>query len=173
MKDRKISLRAGEAVPFVITKTTLQNQPTIKRSSHFIGPIAGLKRLVYGLGIKVIDAMEEAFFEKDVEVDEVVLDKKHYAVFVTNGSSGPFLDVQEIPWKPAAGHHYEMVRVQTEDEKIVFEGDQKTEISRTNEETEVTRIQLMRRLGLDSTEPKADLTKSLPTPLNGTSVTQS
>lgn len=162
-ENKKISLKEGEAVPFVITKTTLERPPTIKRTSHYVGTFSGLKRLVWGLGIKVIDTLEEAFFEKDVQVDNGgVLDQKHYAVFVKTNHEGPYLDVEEIPWKPASGHHYEIVRVTQSNPKTPpndpFE---RLTTSRSWEQTEETRIQLLKRLGIEDPEPKKDQTTDL------------
>lgn len=172
-KNQKISLKEGEAVPFVITKTTLKKPPSIKRNSYFIGPIVGLKRLAYGVGIKVLEVLEEAFFEKDIEIDDGgIIKQSHFAVFVSNGSDGPFLEVKEIPWKPAAGHHYEIVRVEDSKE---LEGTSKDRdpliVSRSKEKIEETRIELLKRLEEGQRRPNDNLTEKTPNQHNPTGPT--
>lgn len=116
-----------------------------------------MKRLVWGVGIKIIDALEEAFFEKDVEYDDGgVLSQQHFAVFVKTDHQGPYLDVEEMPWKPAAGHHYEIVRVH-EGTSPERSGEGPT-VSRSPEQTEETRLELLKRLGEDFGRPKTTLT---------------
>jgi len=159
---KKIKLKAGEAVPFVITNTTLKRQPTVKRTSRFVGPGNGIKRLVYGIGIKIIDIMEEAFFVKETEIDDgEVQEQRHFAVFLANGEGGPYLDVEEISWKPASGHHYEIVKVAEQNLPS-----QDVEITRSREDTENTRLHLLKILAQDQQNHPL---KSSPSSSNGTS----
>lgn len=146
---KKTMLTEGKAVPFVVTRTTLERAPSMKRTSHFVGVRSGLMRLAYGLATKAIEAVEEAFFEKDVEVDDGgVIEQKHYAVFVDTEGGHPRLEVQEMPWKPGCGAHYEIVSVQGEKAPPRRQAQ-----DRDREETEATRKILLERMGIPVPDP--------------------
>ena len=115
----EVTIREGEAVPFVITKTVLAREPKLKRTSRFVGVGAGLIRLAYGLATKAIEIAEDAFFEKEMQVDDGgVIKQQHYAVFIDETGYGPTLGVAPVDWKPGCGAHYEIVSVQSKDAPV-------------------------------------------------------
>jgi hypothetical protein len=115
-RKTEVTIREGEAVPFVITKTVLAREPKLKRTSKFIGVGAGLVRLAYGLATKAIEIAEDAFFEKEMQVDDGgVIKQQHYAVFIDETGYGPTLGVAPVEWKPGCGAHYEIVSVQSKE----------------------------------------------------------
>jgi hypothetical protein len=145
-----VTIKENEAVPFVITKTTLKREPKLRRKSTFIGVRAGLTRLAYALATKAIEIAEEAFFDKEMEVDDGgVLAQKHYAVFVNEDGYGPTLTVEEVPWKPACGAHYEIIGLQKDIPPIPDAAPPK----QTNEQTEATRLRLAAMMDEVRSEP--------------------
>ena len=115
-RKTEVTIREGEAVPFVITKTVLAREPRLNRTSKFVGVRSGLVRLAYGLATKAIEAVEEAFFDKEMQIDDGgVIKQQHYAVYVDDTGYGPALNVAEVDWKPGCGAHYEIVSVQSQE----------------------------------------------------------
>jgi len=156
-----VTIKENEAVPFVITKTTLKREPKLRRKSTFIGVRAGLTRLAYTLATKAIEAVEEAFFEKEMEVDDGgVLAQKHYAVFVSEDGYGPSLTVEEVPWKPACGAHYEIIGLQKDVPPIPDAAPPQ----QTGAQTEATR----QRLAAMMDDVRTDAQETPSAPQNGT-----
>ena len=110
-----IRIEHGSGVPFVITKTTLQTTPSIKRTSRFLGFRAGAKRLFANLFVSAIEAVEKSFFEKhEIKTGGDVVEQTHFAVYVNDEGNHPSLEVEQVPFKPGCAHHYEIVKVKGE-----------------------------------------------------------
>ena len=107
-----IRIKHGSGVPFVITKTTLQSTPKIRRTSRFLGFKAGIKRLVTHVFVSAIEAVETSFFEKnETKSGGEVVEQTHFAVYVNDEGNEASLEVEQVPFKPGCAHHYEIVKV--------------------------------------------------------------
>lgn len=121
MKRPTKTLNGSVSVPFVITKTKVQKEPSVKRKSRFVGFREGLRRLVTGVAFAAMDMVEEAFFEKEEEVDDGgILNRKHYAIFVRDEAGLPELTVEEMPFRPPCAAHFELVTIADEEPRPQF-----------------------------------------------------
>lgn len=109
---KRMRLKEGLAVPFLITKTVTQREPSAEVKSRFVGIVPGLLNLgINLLGVAKV-VLAESFYEEEVTRDDGgVLEKKHYAVNLAEDDKGPFMNVVEVSHEVPCGVSFEFIQL--------------------------------------------------------------